>query len=549
MKNAKLLLMVMTTLLFVATGCQPKDDGLEEATLTLSQTTIQLDNKEQTAPPITVKTNQSKWRAVALASWLTVTEQGTSLTIKAEMNSEGKVREGKVLITAGSMTEILSVTQAASDLVIKVDPDLKVVPQSGAVFFVEVRSNAEEWNVSFENEESDSKWIKMRRLAGLLEVTVDVNREKDTRATKLIAKAGNNVAEISITQVGTGGARFKLPLLKKNPQGYEVLTYEKENGNHFLLWAGAATTWGINQDLYKFMYSSDLFQTVEYRYDARYNNKMYSIHMEAKGGDETLKSAEFKDFLKKEGFEPGTPDGQTGSYLALDKTRGLRMKVDIAKDFTEVSSISIQLIIEQDKEYPTFEKFDYDNSSYLRNKAWSLETISKEEEKNGSIIVNKGDYQGTPLHVTLSKNNAPKHTRLYFMRKAGPEMPDPNDPLVNTLEELIVIWDKVELGVFVDEFGEPFVTKEFIALLLKEGFVFYTSKEDVLYYYHKEKKLMVVPRGTRFPAVLNGKLVFSINYLYDDGAAVNMKTTKERNAYVDALAKRIAEHDRVLGKK
>lgn len=551
-KNAKLILATIVTILFVVTGCRPKDDGLEEVTLSLSKTEFQLDNKEQTVPPITVTTNQPKWRAISLVSWITTTEKGTSLIIKAEANNDGKSREGKILISAGSMTEVISVTQGASDLVIKVDPDLKIVPQSGAVFIVDIRSNTEQWEVAYENEESDAKWIKMRKLAtGLLEVTVDVNKEKETRTTKLIAKAGKTIAEIEIKQAGTGGARFKLPLLKKSALGHEVLTYEKEQGNHFILWAGAATQWGIYQDMYKFIYSSDLFQTVEYRYDARYSNKMYSIYMEAKGGEETLKSEEFKDFLKKEGFIPEIPDAQTGSYLAFDKSRGLKMKVEIAKDFTEVSSINIQLVIRQDKSYPTFEKFDYDNSSYLRDKAWSLEKIAEKESQNGSIIVNKGDYQGTPLHVALAKSHAPKHARLYFMHKSATEVPDPSmpvDPLENTLEELIVIWDKVELGVFVDEFGEPFVTTEFIKLLEKEGFVFYTSKEDALYYYHKAKKLMVVPRGTRFSAILGGKLVFSINYLYDDGAALNKKSVKDRNAYVDMLSKRIANHDKHLGK-
>lgn len=59
-KNAKLILATIVTILFVVTGCRPKDDGLEEVTLSLSKTEFQLDNKEQTVPPITVTTNQSK---------------------------------------------------------------------------------------------------------------------------------------------------------------------------------------------------------------------------------------------------------------------------------------------------------------------------------------------------------------------------------------------------------------------------------------------------------------------------------------------------------
>ena len=69
-------------------------------------------NGFQNSINVSVATNQASWSAISNQSWLTAARVGDGLRLTASSNN-GAARTATVIVTAGGLSEIITVTQGA----------------------------------------------------------------------------------------------------------------------------------------------------------------------------------------------------------------------------------------------------------------------------------------------------------------------------------------------------------------------------------------------------------------------------------------------------
>lgn len=530
----------MVLLSVFAISCTPKDDSPEEATLSLSSSSLVLTNAAQdpTAPQITVTTNQPKFTVSSNASWLQAEASGTGVKISALANELGKDRKGEVLVFAGGLVEKIVVTQSAADIVLSVSPTDINVARAGREILIAVKTNSEVWNV-----ETEADWLKIDKVSEFVKVEVTPNSAEDTRVGKIIAKAGTKIEEIVITQAGMGGQKFMLPLLEQKVNIYKIFNHENTQGNYFIKHeSNGLSAFGIpaKNDFYQFAYSSPVFTTVTYVTDIA-TNTMYGIQM-LSDDPESIGSDELRTFLTNAGFtlEKATEEG----YVGERAEEGYTTKVAVVNTEKECG-ILFAFEARQTKEYKTFEKFPWDQSPLLDNPQWPSSKIVESEKAEGHTVVVKTNQKHPQLtemiQVTLkeSSNQEVPHFRLYFMN-----VNEEKGTSTDLTAELLTIWTNFELMAY--ESNETFIlTNEFKELLNKNGFVKYFENEGKVYWYNKEKKIMVLPGGARFSDVNNAEPVCRMNYFHYEEKEAG--STSKQVSLLE-MSRRIDMQDKQLGK-
>ncbi|MBR8764163.1 hypothetical protein IX335_001390 [Porphyromonas levii] len=538
----------VTLLLGLFASCTPKDTEVEEATLSLSATAVTIANAGGEAQAITVTTNQAKWNAISNVEWLKTKIAGNALTIVATPNQSGTDRAAEVLVVAGATSEKISVVQSAADIVLEVSPENIVVTNAGETKLISVKSNSATWTLDID--EAASAWIKKTVFKDFIQLDIAPN-DGAARETKIYAKSGKTQKEITVQQAGMGGNKFALPYLVADAKQYDLISYETKMGS-FLLGYSPKTDgvpmFGIPAKgaNYTFATSSEIFPSVFYLFDTDTDRVKVVEYVAKKLDTKGLETEGFVNFLKENGFENAKYDDKSKRINGTHKDSGFTVVVGDSKEKVAIVHFNAPKP-KQDKEYPTFDKFPYDNSSmlgdlqYTAKKVEEVETAAKSKKiKFARDDKNPGYDKINIYEVDASKR--PLHTRYYFFdnEKKGAD----GKPL-NNVEELLVVWDKVNLGAWEYNGGKFFLTKEFIELLEKEGFVFLKEANGLDFYYNATKKLMVVPRGTRFKEVLDGAPVFAINYFAFDGGSSAVTS----QGWIEQIADRIIKQDRALGAK
>ena len=103
----------LSALLALLPACSPQSD-VEEATLDLSTETLTF-TKEASEQTLTVSTNKESWSALSPqeATWLSLTQEGNTLKVRAEANDLGNDRVGSVIVNAGGLQKRVTVRQAS----------------------------------------------------------------------------------------------------------------------------------------------------------------------------------------------------------------------------------------------------------------------------------------------------------------------------------------------------------------------------------------------------------------------------------------------------
>ncbi|WP_025004413.1 hypothetical protein [Porphyromonas macacae] len=267
---------------------------------------------------------------------------------------------------------------------------------------------------------------------------------------------------------------------------------------------------------------------------------------------EAVKSPDYKAMLKENGFT--ITDENENGFIGENEEAGFDIKVDY--NVNGFSVVTFKAILKQPKDYPTFKEFPYGPYQWLNNPKWKYAQIKAEELKNGFTVDAESNSQQFPSEVAfLLLKEEKKETditfRGYFFdwNKSTPEAKR------GLNIERIDIFENLNLGAW-EEGGKYYLTKEFKALLKKEGFVFLKSGTGIEFYLHKEKNLVAAVRGVKFSDILDGAPVFSINFFLhekDGNAAALLAPTKKaseaRDKFIKELIERIAESDKYLNKK
>ena len=192
-----LLGLVVTLLAF--SSCQKGSDA-EETTLEVSTQTL-VFAREASEQTLTVTTNKDSWSALSPqeATWLSLSQEGTTLRVRAKLNELGQERTGSIMIHAGDQQKRITVRQTAADIVL--DTKAKVFfPSEGGEREVAFQSNAE--SVKIELEQAVD-WLKVEKLTkSSFTLVAQPNTGKVARSLKVILSSSTVIREVEVMQEG-----------------------------------------------------------------------------------------------------------------------------------------------------------------------------------------------------------------------------------------------------------------------------------------------------------------------------------------------------------
>ena len=518
MKKSLFSILMLLSVLFVA-SCSDDNDYVEPTLeVSTTQVTLTSGSMDQT---IAITTNQTKWIATSPAEgeWLMLEQQGSNLVVRAMENLVVEERVSYIFISAGGAAEKVMVKQSAADIVLEASPGEINVPNTGGQYFIDITSNSANWTIE---KETAADWVIVKQFKGadIAELTVHPNETGEGRTLKLYAKSGSKLEEVVINQAG-GASGFILPLLEAAPTQIEILAHEQANGSFLLSYSGPMPSWGYYDEAYEFAVNSPMFYSTTYDIADYRNGMITEVNMWSEKNAAMILSDEYIEFLEANGFAiEQTAAGFTG--YNSEKQFSVTALTDVDAD---LGRVIFTPVVEQDKDYPTFESFPFDRAEWLNNSAWTSAAIVAQEESDGGTILSQ---DAEMIDVLVAEEFRPLYERLFFME---------ND----LATEFLAVWDDANLGAWSPDGGNTWMlTNEFEALLEGAGFVFYMENQGNLFYYLAEKELMIVPRGARYTDVLDAAPVFSMNYFnYVESASVNMLDKDTRSKIGKELTKRL----------
>lgn len=264
--------LIVALLLLGLGGCSP-DVNLDESTLTVSQTKVELPGRVVSPTVVDVKAT-AKWAAAREASWIVLTQESpTKLLIWAEPNRTGRARTTQVVLSSGREVETIDVYQSAltdseggesgsislgqSELEVRVEGDEIVVP---------VTTESTDWDIILTED-----WVKATAnpKKSTIALSISINASREERTATLIVEdriSGDN-ATLLITQAGV--MYYILPYLEYGTDLDAIEAFELKRQSRVLERPKLNDPYALNKNTIKFRTRSPLFHRAEYKVDAK----------------------------------------------------------------------------------------------------------------------------------------------------------------------------------------------------------------------------------------------------------------------------------------
>lgn len=478
-----------------AVSCQPKsiDDEPEEATISLSETSLLLPNRSATPTQVTVSTNQPKVVVTSTAEWLETSVEGFDISIKAQDNNLGRTRKADVLVFAGAVMDKITVTQSAADFILEVSPAEISIPHIGGKFLIDVNSNAKDLVIEAE---SEANWIRYRSLANnqMIELDVDKNISSSARIIKLYIKAQDAQKEVKITQESMVSGEYLFPFLQKVATKSELIDFEQSRGSVLATYSGALPEHGYFVEKYKFITTSPTFEVIDY--ERTTDDSKMRVAKVSVTDDQLVTSDEFKKALIDKGFEISDWDSTNKVYKADNEDLQYSVKISPKKDQAGRAigaTVEFTYLPIQKQAYPTFAQFPYYNSATILN-SYTFEQVKEWELSVGSTLFKTKQSSDFPNEIgsaMFMKDDSKKPLiSTYYHFLWDKEMP------TGLAAEIWYTHDKLDL-VFWDDsegLGKWVMTNEFKALIEQEGLELF-GETEVGYpaYWNLEKNIIFIP--------------------------------------------------------
>lgn len=446
------------------------DNEIEEATLEVSMDPVNFAKAggEQT---VTITTNKDKWVATSPleSTWLTLTQSGNQLSVKANENTEGVERKGYILVNAGGAAAKISVIQSAGDVILNISAENVTFVKKGGEQRIDVVSND---NFKVEVDQAANTWLKATFMEGTnyFTISADMNSGADERTGKVYVTAGSTTKEVVVTQEGE--ALILLPFFAKEASIGKIAVYEQERGSVLI-----KTPDGLfNADQYHFATANEEFPLIIYACADAYSN--YEQAATATTNGDLCKGEKFENYMTAQGFE------KKGEGQYEHKEFPYSVTITFEDGGATISSVYTP---KQDKEYPTFAQIPL-----KKQMEW---TGLIEEEKHGSKYEVAQAWEaeaGGTLNAEMSelpgfawfdpaKSEANAIARAYWVNVSTEEEPIP-DEYVGEINGARALFDKTELAMWQDG-NTYYLTNEFTKLLADAGFTYYgTNSQKYLYY-------------------------------------------------------------------
>lgn len=493
--NKKLSHIALTLVAILAvcfTACQPKEDALEEATLTLSEQTLSF-GKEASSQTITVTTNQAKYSSFSTAeAWLTAKQEGNSLVISVVANSKPEARQGTIIVQAGSEQGSIKVTQSASDASFELEQEVYVVKREGEKVRIAFDTNSTAPEVSLA-QESDASWVSIGKVSATgVDVTIAENASADGKAKAREAKinilVGSNLQEVTIKQAGH--LYFLLPMVDGDLRLNSVIKRETARGNALF----GAPDGLFNKDTYKFVTESPLFPVIYYTYTSIVSNKYSSTQTLCVDAKEIRDVAtkqptpDFATFMAEQGFTHAraldTENAQTWTKVEKDAATNQDksiIKILIAFQTDGGAILTTEHAELQTQSYATFATLPLgEQSQWLNHDPAGRATadttaVAAWEAAKNSTFNQEQSSEDIKVWFTSTDNFI---ERYYIFVKVNPtaskpaDIVPPGDPRIGDVKRLGGIAEPQTLAYWRDSQGQAVMTNEFKALLADNGYVF-----------------------------------------------------------------------------
>lgn len=501
--------------LFLISSCGSVEDIVP---VTLSENMVELP-KDASTKVIKVNTNGHSWYAFSNADWLKTNEANGILELVAEANITPEKRSADVMVMTGSDGKKIKVTQAGDVFQLVTFPDKLEVSHLKGEYQFAVETNASNWNAT-----TTASWIKLfvRKDAGVVQISVDANTEKDIRMANITITADNQEPQTyTVSQMGS--PYILLPYLKFGASEEEFKAFEKKRGTALVSQPDGL----YNNNYWEYRTVSPIYKLVRY-YSFNHQEAIAYLVID----DIELFKAEFdniKKELKDKGFEQ-TPNPN----VMRNEKEGV-----IVSFFPDVDTpiVIFDPIPYQKKEMPTFhilpmgyaEGVGVANYDAIQN--WEKENGGEYVEEASNLENESGNYY---YYFTDGKEY---YSRSYWMTSEEPIL----------CRETMLLFSDFD-KFFYQYLGAYYFTEEFMNLMVDTAFEYHgrTYGELEAYsFYNTARKLEMVISIHNKENTYSGIKSVAINYLKQDAPFVweaPKKPTKEERQ----LLKRI--HNAVKGK-
>lgn len=461
------LAMLAIAAMVLGTSCS-NDDGDDDATLLLSETSLDL---AQTASEtnLTVTTNQNEWSAIGSAEWMDVSKNGNTLVLKTLENTSTVARKGKVLVIAGNANATVEVVQKGAEGSATITPEEIAVGQYASEYKVDVNANTKDWSAT-----TDAAWITLTAKPYKSELVVEVteNTVREERIGKIILTVGAVNKEITVKQSGI--LFFLTPYTEIGSSISKIIEFETARKSILVKQPDGL----FNNSFWDFNTTSPMFSKIRYNV----KDEVYKEAVSFAADKEILKTEldNFKAFLEKNGFT------KKEDLIYHNEEKSLEVKIEPE---SQDPHVVYKYVPKQPQAYPTFAKFPYGYMGWGKIKA----DIDVFESKNAGVLneeLSKIDDPETKFDYLYYdvKDSKDLEARAYFVYPAD----QPNPGMVETAQ----YYTNKNL-VFYEDKGDIYFTNEFTKLYQKEGFK-YKGFNKWHRFENTEKNLTMVLRWVKY---------------------------------------------------
>lgn len=476
------LLWIFAFLPFIFSSCDD-DESVDPATIELSSAAVNF-TKDGGEQAVTITTNKEEWLATSPleSTWLTLTQSGDQLSVKASVNTEGVERKGYILINSGDAAAKISVIQSAGDIILNLSTEAVSMDFNGGEKRIDVVSN-ETFTVTAD-EAAD--WLTVVYMTGsnyftLAATAYDGN---EPRTGKIYIAAGSATKELTVTQ--TGQELVILPFFAAQTTFKEVMAYEEARGSVIIQFPD-----GFFSSAFYFATANKDFPQVGYAYE---DASVGSYAQAATATTNTALLPEIEKALVARGFVNGGDGIYTHTTIpytvtVTEETDG----ISISADYTPV----------QDKDYPTFAKLPLTDpqmgwTSYPEGEIGGADytaVVQPWEAGKGSTFnadistidepeddPSAGDFAW--YDVSEADQAAGLYARSYWVYvNKGDDAVGADYPYLNQVSAAREFYTKLDFVYWTPEdSATSYMTREFTALLAAGNFVFMNVSQGYSFY-------------------------------------------------------------------
>lgn len=490
-----LLVLALLSLCVTLPSCKQQDD-IEEASLSVSTETLTF-GQEASEQEVTVQTSAESWSYLSPQefSWFTLSHTGDRLKVSVTANTQGAERTGVIAVTAGGQQRRILVRQAAADLTLDLQPARVSFPQTGGERVVSFHSNGQGVKAELADQVD---WLTIEQGVDRLTLRTQPNPDKHARQTKVNVLIGTLLREITVEQEGT--VSYFLPLLHFPSSAADVIRYEQARGSILI----QTPIEILQMNSYRFLTSNANIPIIDYSYYEEGSRSFYRAVIISKHRELFENNPDFATFLEAQGFtkvsEEKSPEETRIGYTKEDSPYVLNALYGDG-------GVGIELVYvgQQKESYATFAKLPMREqitrlgSPSMKVMGASREDVRKYEEGMGSTLDANNDNPAYDRYtVAEGKSIEGEYVRGYFFAEVSEEVPE-GSPYLNHVDGVQAIYSTPSLAFFLDDFGEPHLTREVTKLFTDAGYpylrklnsgreVFY-SQQDKLAYLLKSGKI------------------------------------------------------------